>query len=211
MSCVSSLIDRWDCPCLLPCNLLAQRGGGHGGRGAPGGGTSGGQNPVSQPDPNLDKLHHVIAVQANGDQPVRYHVLAESIEEAKKQTEALQQQAARPAPSTDYSTQTTALGRAIDDAQENKGDFLRSFSESQRAGLKKLVQKLEKADSDVTKERKALDQQLKRSKADSRRIAETAGKLSQALEKFHTEQLSNRRRDGLATTFVKSLPDSAIA
>ncbi len=183
--------------CLLPCTLLAQHGGGHGGRGAPAGG--GAQNPVSQPDPNLDKLHHVIAVQAIGDQPARFQSLTKSTEIAKQQAEALQQQATNPDSSADYSTQSTALASAIDDAQENKGDFLRSFSDSQKAGLKKLVQKLEKADSDVTKERKALDQQLKRTKAEgnAKRIADAAAKLAQALAKFHTEQLAIGEEMGL--------------
>lgn len=184
--------------CLLQCNLLAQHTGGHGGHGAPTGGTGGAKGPGSQTDPDLlNNLHHAMAVQAFGDQPARFQSLAKSTEIAKQQAEALQQQAAKPGSSADYSTQTTALARAIDDAQESNEDFMKSFSDSQKAGLKDLVKKLGKADSDVTKGWKALDQQLKRAKADGKRIADTAGKLAQALAKFHSEQLAIGAEMGL--------------
>jgi hypothetical protein len=184
--------------CLLPGTLLAQRGGGHGGRGAPAGGTGGARGAGSQTDPDLlNNLHHALAVQAVGDQPARFLSLAKSTEIAKQQAEALQQQAAKSNFSTGDSPQTTALARAIDEAQDNNEDFLKSFSDSQRNGLKSLVKKLDKADSEVTRERKALDQQLKRAKADSKRIADTAGKLAQALAKLHSEQLTIGTEMGL--------------
>jgi chromosome segregation ATPase len=184
----------------LPCNLLAQRsGGGHGGHGAPtGGGPSGAKGPGSQTDPDLlNNLHRAMAVQAFGDQPARFQSLAKSTENAKQETEALQQQASKPDSSIDYSPKATALARAIDEAQANNHDFLKSLSDSQRAELKDPVKKLEKADSDVTKEWKTLGQQLKRTKADDKRIADAAAKLAQALGKLHSEQLAIGAEMGL--------------
>lgn len=184
--------------CLLPCSLIAQHSGGRGGRGVPSGGTGGAKGTGSQTDPDLlNNLNHAMAVQAFGDQPARFKSLTKSTEAAKQQAEALQQQATKADASGDYSSQNAAVTRAIDEAQESNNDFLKSFSGSQKAGLKKLVQKLGKADSGVSKEWKALDQQLKRPKADGKRIADAAGKLAEALAKLQSEQLAIGEEMGL--------------
>ena len=97
--------------------------------------------------------------------------------------------------SADFSRQTTALKDAVEDAQGGNKYFLKSFSKSQKAGLKELTKKLEKADSEVAKQKKVLDQQLG-AKSDSGTIAGTADKLEKALAEFQTQQIEFRQRDG---------------
>lgn len=177
---------------LLPSTVFAQHGGGHGGHG--GRGTGGPNSSGADPD-LLNDLHHAMAVQAFGDQPARFQSLTKSTETAKQQAAALQQQAAKP--SADYSTQTAALAHAVDEVQGSSEDFLSSFSKPQKSGLKDLMKKVAKANSEVTKERKDLDQQVKSLKSDPARVAEASGKLAQALDKLHSAQVALGAEMGL--------------
>ena len=180
---------------LLFCSheLLAQHGGhggGHGGapRGTGTGGTA---------DSSLQDFNHALAVQATPDQVSQFQTLAKSTAAARKQAQDLLQLAAKADRTADFSRQTTALKDALEDAQGGNKYFVKSFSKSQKSGLKELTKKLEKADSEVAKQRKALDQQLGRTKGESVAIAGTADKLEKALTEFQTLQLSLGKEMGI--------------
>jgi len=180
---------------LLFCSheLLAQHGGhggGHGGapRGTGTGGTA---------DSSLQDFNHALAVQATPDQVSQFQTLAKSTAAARKQAQDLLQLAAKADRTADFSRQTTALKDALEDAQGGNKYFVKSFSKSQKSGLKELTKKLEKADSEVAKQRKALDQQLGRTKGESVAIAGTADKLEKALTEFQTQQLSLGKEMGI--------------
>ena len=98
--------------------------------------------------------------------------------------------AAKERNPANFSQQTSALKDAVEDAQGGNQYFVKSFSKSQKAGLKELTKKLEKADSEIAKQRKALDQQLGHARGDGGVIAGTADKLEKALADFQTQQLS---------------------
>ena len=53
----------------------------------------------------------------------------------------------------------------MEEAQGANQDFVKSFTKSQKAGLKEMTKKLEKADSEVTKQWKDLERQLGGAKA----------------------------------------------
>jgi len=80
------------------------------------------------------------------------------------------------------------LSDAVDEAQSNNLQFVRTFSATQQSGLKPLTKKLSKANSDVSKQSKALTQELGRSEINGKKIAEVVAKLDKALEVFQTEQ-----------------------
>jgi hypothetical protein len=65
-----------------------------------------------------------------------------------------------------FSQQTSALKDALEDAQGGTKYFVKGLSKSQKDGLKELTKKLEKADSEVAKHRKAWT-----SKLDGRRLS----------------------------------------
>lgn len=180
---------------LLFCSheLLAQHGGHGGGRGgAPRGTGTGGTA-----DSSLQDFNHALAVQATPDQVSQFQTLAKSTAAARKQAQDLLQLAAKADRTADFSRQTTALKDALEDAQGGNKYFVKSFSKSQKSGLKELTKKLEKADSEVAKQRKALDQQLGRTKGESVAIAGTADKLEKALTEFQTQQLSLGKEMGI--------------
>ena len=180
---------------LLFCSheLLAQHGGHGGGRsGAPRSTGTGGTT-----DSSLQDFNHALAVQATPDQVSQFQTLAKSTAAARKQAQDLLQLAAKADRTADFSKQTTALKDALEDAQGGNKYFVKSFSKSQKSGLKELTKKLEKADSEVAKQRKALDQQLGRTKGESAAIAGTADKLEKALTEFQTQQLSLGKEMGI--------------
>lgn len=182
---------------LLVCSYdaLGQHGG-HGGSGGHGGGPKGSG---AAPDTSLQDFNHAMAVQATPDQVSQFQTMAKSTEAAKKQAQELLQLASKADRSADFTRQTTALKDALEDAQGGNKYFMNSFSKSQKAGLKELMKKLEKADSEVARQRKVLDQQVGQSKTDSAGIAGTADKLEKALEEFQSQQLGLAKEMGIQT------------
>jgi 5'-deoxynucleotidase YfbR-like HD superfamily hydrolase len=74
---------------------------------------------------------------------------------------------------------------------------VKSFTKSQKAGLKELTKKLEKADSEVAKLWKDLERQLGGAKANSEAIAGAADKLEKALEEFQNQQIGLGKEMGI--------------
>jgi hypothetical protein len=182
---------------LLSCShaALGQRGGRGGGRGgAPR--TTGSGQPT---DSNLQDFNRALAVQATPDQATQFQALAKSTEAARKQAEELLRLAEKANNMSDFSQQTSALKDAVEDAQGGNKYFVKSLSKSQKSGLKELTKKLEKADFEVAKQRKAMDQQLGRGKSESAAIASTADKLEKALTEFQAQQLSLGKEMGIQT------------
>jgi hypothetical protein len=179
---------------VLLCSLSAfgQHGGHGGGRGGAPRGTG------STSDSSLQDFNHALAVQATPDQVSRFQALAKSTEAARKQAQELLQLATKTNHSADLSRQTAALKDAVEDAQGGNKDFVKNFSKPQKAGLKELTKKLEKADSELAKQQKALNQQLG-AKSDGGAIAGTADKLEKALAEFQTQQMSLGKEMGIQT------------
>lgn len=176
-------------------SALGQHGGHGGGRGgAPRSTGSGGTS-----DSSLQDFNHALAVQATPDQTSQFQALAKSTEAARKEAQELLQLAAKERNPANFSQQTSALKDAVDDAQGGNQHFVKSFSKSQKAGLKELTKKLEKADSEVAKQKKALDQQLARATSDAGVMASSADKLEKALTEFQAQQLSLAKEMGIQT------------
>ena len=98
---------------------------------------------------------------------------------------------------TEFYRKTAALKEAVDEAQGSNQDFVKSFTKSQKAGLKELTKKLEKAESEVTKQWKDLEKQIGEAKAVSEAIAGTADKLEKALEEFQSQQVELGKEMGI--------------
>ena len=74
---------------------------------------------------------------------------------------------------------------------------MKSFTKSQKAGLKELTKKLEKADSEVSKQWKDLEKQLRGVKAASEGMAGSADRLEKALEEFQSQQIELGKEMGI--------------
>ena len=173
---------------LLPCApcLLAQHGG-HGGggrRGATGAGSG------STSDAGLTDFNHALAVQATPDQLSHFPGLIKNTESAQKLAQDLSRWSRKADSAPALSQKSAALKGAVAEAQGSNQDFMKSFTKSQKSGLKELTRKLEKADSEVAKQWKYLQKLLDGANPDAEGIAGTADKLGKALEELKGQQTS---------------------
>lgn len=166
---------------MSPDALLAQHRGGHGaGAGPPATGVS---------NDDLKDFKRAVALQATPDQVIQFQGLTKSTEAAQKGAQDLLQlaeDASKPA----LFHSTSPLTSAVVKAQTDNEAFLQSFSAVQKSGLKHVTKKLGKANSDVTKQGKALTRGLGHSGIDGKHIAGVAEKLDKALSDFQAKQLA---------------------
>ncbi len=173
-------------------DLLAQHGG-HGG----GGGRRGAPGAASDTsDAGLTDFNHALAVQATSDQASHFQELIKSTEKAKKMAQDLSGVKAEAV--TDFVRKSASLKEAVEEAQGGNQDFMKSFTKSQKAGLKDLAKKLEKAQADVGKQWKELERQLA-AKAGTEDIDSGADRLEKALEEFQNQQIGLGKEMGVQT------------
>jgi hypothetical protein len=179
-----------------PGGVLAQRGGGR---------TQPGANskplicvhdclePHSGLGPEEDKeLQRIMAVQANAQQTAAFASLMRDTQAASAQLQALRQLLQKvPIPgAATRSDRVNALDQAIEKAHIGNRNFLASLSPTQESGLKDISKKLEKADSELTKQVKDLDQVVATARETGERIANSAANLEKTFASFQDEQLA---------------------
>ena len=167
---------------LNPYALLAQRRGGHGA------GTARPPAGESSTD-DLKDFKRAIALQASPDQVAQFRRLTESTQVARKSVQDLVK-LAENASKTDLFRSTDHLAGALDKAQTDNQNFLQSFSDVQKSGLKEITKKLGKANSDVTKRSKALTRDLERSRIAGQQISGAAEELDKALSDLQARQFA---------------------
>ncbi|HYW40601.1 MAG TPA: hypothetical protein VE957_21050 [Terriglobales bacterium] len=174
-----------------PRGMLAQRGGG-GGRGMPtGGGAGGAGRPggVDEKD-DLKDFHRAMAVRATAQQSTAFATVVQDAQAASDQLRTFRDLLQKVPASSPLSDRTTALDQAIEKVRTGSKNFLASFSSAQKSGLKDITKKLAKADSDLVKQIKTLDQIVQTPKPDNEQIANSAANLDKALAGFQSEQLA---------------------
>jgi hypothetical protein len=175
---------------LSPNALLAQRGG----RGAAAGRPAAGVSNPAPSNSDISDFNRAVALQATPDQIARFQQLRRSTQAARKQArDLIQTENTNRSDSSLYG----GLSDAVEDAQNNNLQFVRSFSASQQSGLKSLTKKLSKANADVSKQSNAFTQELGRSKIDGRKISAAVRKLDKALTGFQSEQFEIGKKMGI--------------
>ena len=167
---------------LLGSDAFAQQHGG----GNPTGGY--GLSGISRPDgvdesDTLKDFHHAMAVQANSQQIAEFQIVMKSTEGAQAEVQKLHDQ---PPGKTEAAQRKSALEQALKNALTENRKFISGFSDSQKAGLKDISKRLEKADTNLELEVKKLDQSLDTG-ADLSARADASGKV---LADFHEQQLA---------------------
>jgi hypothetical protein len=182
-------------------NLLAQyggHGGGGGHRGSPGAAGAG------TSDTELTDFNRALALQATPDQASHFQELTRNTETARKLVQELVQASTKADSATAWSQRTKALKDAVEEADGGTQDFVKSFSKSQKAGLKELTRKLGKVDAEVAKQWKALDQKLGEAKPDQGAISAAADLLEKALTELQSQQTSLGTEMGIETSSAKA-------
>jgi hypothetical protein len=167
---------------MSPHSLLAQHRGGRsaGAARAPAGASS---------TDDLKDFKRAVALQASPDQVIQFQRLTKSTQAARKGAEDLLQ-LAENSSKLDLLRSNSPLTSALEEAQTDNENFLRSFSAVQKSGLKDVTKKLGKDNSDVSKRSKTLTRELERSRVAGQRISGIAEKLDNALSDFQARQLA---------------------
>ena len=180
---------------LFPFNLVAQHGS-HGG--ASGGGTApAGGSGVPADNPDLTDFKRAMQLQANPFQVAQFQTASKDTAAALKLAHDLAQMAASANNLADIQSQANALNDAVEDTQKSNAQFVKMMNDNQTSGLKKLVKKLSKAESAVSKQQKALSQEVERSNGDPKRVAGGADSLEKALTEFQSSQISLAHEMGI--------------
>lgn len=151
-------------------------------------GQGGQQRPST--DTSIQDFKRAMAVQAAPDQISDFQALAKNTEDAKQQAHALQAKAAAASDGTGFYRPASDLKDAIDQILNSERVFVKRFSKAQTVLLKDQTKKLTKAETEVTKEGKNLDEQMKRSAIDPKELAGVAGRVEKVLSDLQSQQQS---------------------
>lgn len=186
-----------------PCAVSAQRGaaGGHAGGGtATGGGlaTVGRSTGVDAKD-DLKDFHETLAVQATSEQIIAYAAMLKTTDaviaelrpflEPPGKRNSVSEAASRAAPLAQTPLAQTFLTQAIEKARAENKKFLDGFSDDQKSGLKEIIKRLIKDDSDLAQPARDLSERFADPKAADQTIATAAQSLDHALADFRSRQL----------------------
>jgi hypothetical protein len=176
-----------------PCSMLAQHGGSPGGGGLAGSaggsglsGPAGRATGVSEKD-ELKDYREVLAVQATSQQVVQFAAMVKISEAASAELRGFREQLGENGGSGPAGRGAT-LDQALEKARAENKKFLDALSERQKSGLKEVVKRLAKADSDVEQQARTLDQLEADPKAVGQQIAGSAENLDRALASFRSQQ-----------------------
>jgi hypothetical protein len=175
---------------LSPVAAVAQRHGGGGTPGAVGGGLSGISRPTGLDEKDsLKDFHRALAVQATSQQEAEYAALLKKTVAAKNDLQLLTQQLSKSSPIAELVRSEMALSEALEVARNANKKFTGGFSEAQKTGLKDLLKRLEKTDSDLAQEQKSLDLSFADAKVVAPDAANRAASLDKVLADFYDQQL----------------------
>ncbi len=139
---------------------------------------------------DLKNFRRALALQATAEQRAAFAKIAQYAEAAGDQLQAFRKSLEQVSAASPLADHAITLDQSIERARASNQNFLTSFSPAQKSGLQEIARKLGKADSDLDKQIKALDQAVQTAKPDSAQIASFAAALDKALSSFQSEQLA---------------------
>lgn len=172
---------------------IAQRGAGGMGGGLSGaGGLSGKSGPASGIDTkdDLRGYHEALALQATTSQIAEFNSMLKDTEAAISGLHSFLDPSSTNKDAGGMKAGGVAVTRSIEEARAANSKFLDHLSDRQKAGLREIIKKLAKADSDLAQHAKALDSQLSDSKPAPEQLSASAQSLQAALANFRDDQLS---------------------
>ena len=163
---------------LLSQSVMAQQGQGHGGP------------PRPSTDTSIQDFKRAMAVQAAPDQISDFQAIAKNTADARQQAKDLQQKAGAASDGTGLYKPASALKDAVDQIENDGQTFVKRFSKAQTVLLKDNIKKYNKAQAEVAKEGKSLDEAMKRSAIDPKELAGAAAAIDKVLIDLQAQQQS---------------------
>jgi len=182
---------------IVSVNALAQHGGGGRGGAMAGGSGVGVGRPdgVSEKD-DLKDFHRVMALQATDEQRSAFIKIAEYSQTAIDQLKSFRESLPKSVADPPLPDREAAVDQAIAKARAGNQNFLTSFTPAQKSGLKDLANRLAKADTELDKQIKGLNQ-IVQTTTEAERIADATTGIEKDLASFQSEQLAMGREMGI--------------
>ncbi|MGO9404623.1 MAG: hypothetical protein ACLPVW_14265 [Terriglobales bacterium] len=197
----------------LPRTADAQRHGGGGGGGAGVAGDYSMTRPIIclhdcpalreglSSEDSLKNFRHIIAVQASAEQRAAFAKILQYTEDAsgrlKDFHESVQKSSSAAPAALALADRGTALDQAMERVRAGNQNFLGSFSDAQKSGLKEITSRLGREDAELDKEIKAFDQAVETSKPEGTQVATSAASLDKKFSSFLDEQLALGKEMGI--------------
>jgi hypothetical protein len=178
-----------------PLVMRAQHGGGGGhvgGSAAGGSGLSGGNHATGvDAKDDLRDFHEIMAVQATSEQKIAFAAIVKSAAVAEAQLQGLVEEMGKENNAAEIAKRDKNLADAVETARTLNKKFLEGFSEPQKSGLKEMIKRLGKADSELGQQARTLDQAFEANsgtKPASAQMTSAANGLGHAISIFQHEQ-----------------------
>lgn len=141
---------------------------------------------------SLKDFHQALAVQATRQQIAEFQTLLKKTDAAKAELQKFIQSSHQDAaPATKAAN--SMIDEALESARSETKEFLGSFSDEQKLGLKEQLRLLDRGDTMLADQEKKLDQALQNSPSSSVDLANYATNLDKALADFSSQQLALAR------------------
>ena len=180
---------------LCPHVLMAQHHGGHG----IGGGMPGGNNRptgVDETDP-LKDFHRALAVQATSQQVAEFQALVKDSDSAKASLQKFTQPPRNDVAVSESTVSVSEIDKSLQALRADSRKFVDGFSSAQKSGLKDILKRLEKADSDLEVEQKRLDESQRAGNGASAGLESRGEGLTKSLTNFSNQELALGREMGV--------------
>ncbi|MGB8012361.1 MAG: hypothetical protein WCF68_12140, partial [Terriglobales bacterium] len=135
---------------------------------------------------DLKNFRRTMALQATAEQRAAFTRIAQYTQAALDQLENLRKSLPQSPAAPALADGATALDAAVAKARAGNQNFLASFSDEQKSGLRDATTKLAKADSELDRQLKAFDQLVRAPKPEPEPVAA----LDKTLAAFQSEQLA---------------------
>lgn len=141
-------------------------------------------------DTSIQDFKRAMAVQAAPDQISDFQLLARNTEDARKQAHDLQTKSAGASDSTGLYKPASTLKDTVDQVENQMQSFVKGFTKAQSVLLKEQIKKMGKVQSEISKQGKSLDEQLKRPAVDPKQLADLTDRLEKSLTDLQAQQRS---------------------
>jgi hypothetical protein len=180
---------------LYPGTVTAQHHSEHG----VGGGIPGGNNRPTGLDEKdtLKDFHRALAVQATSQQITEFQGLLKDAEAAKASLQVFVQQGPNGGAASDSALGLGEIDHSLQRLRVDNQKFVDGFSAVQKSGLKDLLKKLGKADSELEADEKRLDEGFQAEGKVSTELGSRTASLTRSLTDFSNQELALAREMGL--------------
>lgn len=144
----------------------------------------------------MQDFMRLMALQASPDQAAQFQEAMKSLDAARKEAQGFLKATDGARPS-EIIRRNEELLNSVDEARFDSIGFLRTFSRAQKNGLKDPVKKLQKADVELGRLRKLVDQEASGPGADRQRVAAALADLLKALEGFRAAEAALGKNMGI--------------